>query len=152
MALSLTVLYFGKILAAILFRWCRDQLKQLRLYFFGLRNYVIGYRLGVRFSLQLSRLVTDFHLGPAHVRFYVNFWVFFRMHISIVCCWLLEARHNTYSDGKKWQLRRKTSVTCTGVSNRKRFSKENLKERTYLSKHVPVDQTLRNMRGHSTVA
>ena len=100
MALSLTVLYFGKILAAILFRWCRGQLKQLRLYFFGLRNYVIGYRLGVRFSLQLSRLVTDSHLGLVHVRFYVNLFFFARI-FSIVCRWLLEARHNTYSDGKK---------------------------------------------------
>ena len=37
--------------------------------------YVIGYRLGVRFSLQSSRLVTDSRLGQVHVCFYVNFFL-----------------------------------------------------------------------------
>ena len=48
--------------------------------------YVIGYRLGVRFSLQSSPLVTDSHLGlvQAHKYFFLNSDTFFQL--SAVSC------------------------------------------------------------------
>ena len=77
MALRLTVLYFGKSLAAILFGGCRGLLKQLRLYFFGLENNEVRNlcdRLLFRSTVfaSIATACNRFSFGPSESA-YVNF-------------------------------------------------------------------------------